>query len=113
MFILSNHLIQFNSLNGKDPMHTVNQQQLFDLHKSQGNDMPSSPAPDTKLPTILMKKLTKNETPQQSHPYGTRYKTKANSIVLQPSSEDETKEDPSVLESSFEDRGNFGVMGTC
>ena len=40
-------------LNGKGPMHMVNQKQLFDLHKSQGNDMPSSPAPDTKLPTIL------------------------------------------------------------
>ena len=61
-------------LNGKGPMCTVNQQQLFDLHKSQGNDMPSSPAPDTKLPTILMKKMTKNETLQQSHLYATRSK---------------------------------------
>ena len=73
--------------------------------------MPSSPSPDTKLPTILMKKLTKNETPQQRHPYGTRSKTKLNSIVLQSSSEDETKEDPTVLGTSFKDRGRFGVMG--
>ena len=49
-------------------MHVVNWWQLFDLHKSQGNDMPSSPAPDTKLSTILMMKLTKNEIPQQCHP---------------------------------------------
>ena len=73
--------------------------------------MPSNPAPDTKLPMILMKKLTKNETPQQRHSYGTRSKTKANSIVLQSSSKDETNEDPTVFESSFEDRESFGVMG--
>ena len=64
----------------------VNWQQLFDLHKSQGNDMPSNLAPDTKLQT-------------------------ANSIVLQSSSGDETGEDPSILESSLEDTGSFGVMG--
>ena len=35
-------------------------------------------------------------------------------MVLQSSSEDETKEDPSVLESSYEDAESFGVMGgTC
>ena len=53
-------------LNGTCPMHMVNWQQLFDLHKSQGNDMPSSPAHDTKLLTMLMKKPTKDVTPQQS-----------------------------------------------
>ena len=42
-----------------------------------------------------MKKPTKNVTPQQSHPYGTRSKTKVNSIVL---------------ESSLEDERNFGVV---
>ena len=30
--------------------------------------MPSSPAPDTKLPTMLMKKPTKNVTPQKDIP---------------------------------------------
>ena len=40
-------------------MHMVNQQQLFDLQKSQGSDMPSSPAPDTNLPTLLVKKPTR------------------------------------------------------
>ena len=72
--------------------------------------MPSRPAPDTKLSTILMKKLTKNETPQQSHPYGTRPKTKANSIALQSSSKDETKEDPTVLESFSEGGESLGVV---
>ena len=96
-------------LNGKGPIHRVNQQQLFNLQKSQGNDMPSSPAPDTKLPTMLMKKLTKNVTPQQRHPYGTRSKTKVDSIALQ-SPEDETKEDSTVLESSAEDGRSFGVV---
>ena len=50
-------------LNGKGPMCMVNWQQLFDLHKSQGNDMPANPAPDTKLPITLTKKTTKNVTP--------------------------------------------------
>ena len=84
-------------LNGKGPMCTMNQQQLFNLHKSQGSDKPSDPAPDTKLPTLLVKKPTRGiTTPQHVHPYGTRSKTKANSIVL---------------ESSLEDIGRFGVMG--
>ena len=43
-------------LNGKGPMHKVNQQQLFDLQKTQGRDKPSNPAPDTILPTLLVKK---------------------------------------------------------
>ena len=43
-------------LNGKGPMHKVNQQQLFDLQKTQGSDMPSSPAPDTILVTLIVKK---------------------------------------------------------
>ena len=42
-------------LNGKGPMHMVNWQQLFDLQKTQQSDMPSSPAPDTILPTLLVK----------------------------------------------------------
>ena len=100
-------------LNGKGPMCMVKWWQLFDLHKSEGNDMPSSPAPDTKLPTMLMKKPTKNVTPQQSHPYGTRSKTKANSIALQSTSEDETKEDSIVLESSSEDGRSFGASEIC
>ena len=66
---------------------------------------------DTKLPTMLMKKPTKNVTPQQSHPNGTRSKTEANSIALQSSSEDGTKEDSIVLESSSEDGRSFGVVG--
>ena len=76
--------------------------------------MPSNPAPDTKLPTLLIKKPIRDmTTPQHDHPYGTRSKTKVNLIILQASSEDETKEDPTVLESSFEDRESFGVMGNC
>ena len=97
--------------NGKGPMCMVNQLQLFDLQKSQGNHMPSSPASDTKLPTMLMKKPTKDVTPQQNHPYDTRSKTRANSIVLQSSSEDETNEDSTVIKSSSEDERSFGVVG--
>ena len=99
-------------LNGKGPMCTVNQQQLFNLHKTQGSDMPSNLALDTKLPTLLVKKPTRGiTTPQHVHPYDTRSKTKANSMVLQSSSEDENEEDPSILESSLEDTGSFGVTG--
>ena len=73
--------------NGKGPMHTVNQWQLFNLQKSQGSDMPSSPAPDTNLPTLLAKKPTRGLTaPQHVHPYDTRSKTQANSMILQSSS---------------------------
>ena len=99
-------------LNGKGPMCMVNWQQLFDLHKSQGSDMLSNLAPDMKLPILLVKKPTRGiTTPQHVHPYGTRPKTQTNSVVLQSSSEDETEEDPSILESSMKDTGGFGVMG--
>ena len=98
-------------LNGKGPMHKVNQWQLFDLQKTQGSDMPSSPAPDTILPTLLVKKPTRGlTTPQHVHPYGTRSKTQANTTVLWSSSEDEA-EHPAILESSLEDTENLGVMG--
>ena len=98
-------------LNGKGPMCMVNWWQLFDLQKTQRSDMPSSPGPDTILPTLLVKKPTRAlTTPQHVHPYGTRSKTQANTMILQSSSEDEA-EHPSILESSLEDTGNLGVMG--
>ena len=97
-------------LNGKGPMCKVNWQQLYDLRKTQGSDKPSDPAPNTILPTLLVKKLTRGlGTPQQTHRYGTRSKTQANTI-LQSSSEDEA-EHPSILEPSLEDTENLGVMG--
>ena len=97
-------------LNGKGPMCKVKWQQLFDLQKTQGSDKPSDPAPNTILPTLLVKKSTRGlGTPQQTHPYGTRSKTQANTI-LQSSSEDEA-EHPSTLEPSLEDTENLGVMG--
>ena len=43
-------------LNCKGPMRKMNWQQLFDFLKTQGSDTPSSPAPDTILPTLLVKK---------------------------------------------------------
>ena len=46
-------------LNGKGPMHKMNWQQLFNLQKTQGSDTPSNPAPDTILPTLLVKKPTR------------------------------------------------------
>ena len=56
-------------LNGKGPMCKVNWQQLFDLQKTQGSDKPSNPAPNTILPTLLVKKPTRGSiTPQQTHP---------------------------------------------
>ena len=98
-------------LNGKGPMCKVNWQQLFDLQKTQGSDKPSNPAPDTILPTLLVKKPTRGLiTPQHTHPYGTRSKTQANTMVLQSSSEDEPQH-PTILKSSLEDTKNLGVMG--
>ena len=82
-------------LNGKGPMCKVNWQQLFDLQKTHGSDKPSNPAPNTILPTLLVKKPTRGLiTPQQTHPYGTRSKTQVNTI-LQSSSEDGT-DHPSI-----------------
>ena len=97
-------------LNGKGPMCKVNQQQLYDLQKTQGSDKPSDPAPNTILPTLLVKKPTRGlGTLQQTHPYGTRSKTQANAILQSPS-EDEAE--PSlILELSLEDTENPGVMG--
>ena len=97
-------------LNGKGPMHKVNWQQLFDLKKTEGSDKPSNPAPNTILPTLLVKKCTRGSiTPQQIHPYGSRSKTQANTI-LQSSSEDEPQH-PTTLEPPLEDTENLGVMG--
>ena len=97
-------------LNGKGPMCKVNRQQLFNLRKTQGSDKPSDPAPGTILPTLLVKKPIRGLiTPQNTHPYGTRSKTQANTI-LQSSSEDEA-EHPSTLEPSLEDTEDLGVMG--
>ena len=97
-------------LNGKGPMRKVNRQQLFDLQKTQGSDMPSNPFPDTILPTLLVKKPTRGLiTPQHTHLYGTRSKTQANTI-LQSSSEDKPQH-PTILEPSLEDTENLGVMG--
>ena len=42
-------------LSGKDPMHMVNQWQLFDLQKSQGDNLLDQ-TPDTNLPIMLAKK---------------------------------------------------------
>ena len=97
-------------LNGKGPMHKVNQQQLYNLQKTQGSDKPSDPAPNTILPTLLVKKPNRGSiAPQNTHPYGTRSKTQANTI-LQSSSEDEA-EHPLILEPSLKDTENLGVMG--
>ena len=76
-------------LSGKGPMHTVNWWQLFDLQKSQGDNL-LHPAPDTYLPIMLTKKSTKTKMiPQTSHPYGTQSKTKVNSTSLHSSYEGE------------------------
>ena len=67
-------------------MHTVNQQQLFDLQKSLGDNL-LHPAPDTYLPIMLTQKLPK--VPQITHPYGTQSKTKVDSASLTTSYEEE------------------------
>ena len=73
---------------GKGPMHMVNQQQLFNLQKSQGDNL-LHPAPDTYLPITLTKKSPETKTPQTSHLYGTQSKTKMNSTSLMSFCEDE------------------------
>ena len=91
-------------------MCKVNQRLLYDLQKTQGSDKPSDPAPNTILPTLLVKKPTRGLTaPRNTHPYGTRSKTQANTILQSPS-EDEA-EPSSTLEPPLEDTENLGVMG--
>ena len=46
------NVYKIKPLCGKDPMHTVNQWQLFDLQKSPGNNL-LHPVPDTFLPIML------------------------------------------------------------
>ena len=50
-------------LNGKDSMHTVNWQQLFNLQKSQGDNLLDQ-APDTTLPIILAQKTPNKNLPK-------------------------------------------------
>ena len=82
------NVYKIRPLCGKCPMHTVNQQQLFDLQKSPGNNL-LHPSPDTYLPIMLMQKLLNTKTPQVTHPYGTQSKTKVDSASLITSYEDE------------------------
>ena len=65
----------------KGPMHTVNWLQLFNLQRSQGNNLLDQ-APDTKLPINLAEKIPERKPPQPSHLYGTRAKSKVYSILL-------------------------------
>ena len=73
---------------GKGPMHMVNQQQLFDLQKSPGDNL-LHPEPDTYLPIMLTKKSPNTRTPQSSYRYGIQSKTKVNYASLISSYEDE------------------------
>ena len=76
-------------------MHTVNWQQLFDLHKSPGDNL-LHPAPETYLAIMLTKKLQNTKTPQSSHLYSTQSKTNV---------------DSSPLVSFYEDEECSGVIG--
>ena len=67
-------------------MCMVNQQQLFDLWKSPGDNL-LHPVPDTHLPIMLTEKSPK--VPPISHPYGTWSKTKVDSASLTTSYEEE------------------------
>ena len=97
-------------LSGKGPMCMVNWWQLFDLQKSQRENLLDQ-APDTNLPVMLAKKTPKNTTPKVSHLYVIWSKTRMNS-TLQPSSEDETQVNSTVLESSSKDEESSGVIGS-
>ena len=87
------NVYKIKPLCGKGPMHMVNQQQLFDLQKSLGDNL-LHPAPDTHLPIMLMQKLPK--VPPISHPYGTQSKTKV---------------DSASLTTSYEEKNCSGVIG--
>ena len=50
-------------LSGKGPMYTVNWQQLYDLQKSQGDNLLDQ-APDTNLPIMLAKKTPEKRFPK-------------------------------------------------
>ena len=74
--------------NGKSAMCMVNQWQLFDHQRSQGDNLLDQ-APDTNWPINLPKKIPEGKPPQISHQYDTRSKAKVNSILLDSSLEDE------------------------
>ena len=56
------NVYKIKPLCGKGPMHTLNQQQLFNLQKSPGDNL-LHPAPDTYLPIMLTQKLPNTKTP--------------------------------------------------
>ena len=69
------NVYKIKPLCGKGPMHMVNRRQLFDLQKSPGDNL-LHPVPDTYLPIMLTQKSPNTKTPQVTHPYSTRSKTK-------------------------------------
>ena len=69
------------SLNKKGPKRTLNRQQLFDLKRSQVDQITSDPS--IKGPRFDLKLKKHNIKPYISHPYGTRSKTKAASASVQ------------------------------
>ena len=74
-------------------MHMVNQQQLFNLQKSPGDNL-LHPAPDTHLPIMLTQKSPKVS--QINHLYGTQSKTKV---------------DSASLTTFYEEKNHSGVIG--
>ena len=83
---LNPNVCTIKSLNGKGHMCTVKQWQLFDLQKSQGDNLLGQ-APNTTLHISPVKKPPNRKPPWSSHLYGARSKTKVNSIYVDSSSE--------------------------
>ena len=75
---LNVYLIQ--SLNKKVPKRTVNRWQLFNLKKSQEDQIKTDPSIKAPKYQPKLKKIVK---PQVGHPYGTRSKTKAAPVFFQ------------------------------
>ena len=69
-------------LDGKGPMYMVNQKQLYNLQKSQGDPDSVDQTLDTKLLMYQTVKIQPNRTLHPSHQYGTTSKTQVNNISL-------------------------------
>ena len=82
------------------PVHTVNQQQLFDLKKSSLEDSgdldpdPTIPSvPGTKLPFFQLKRTKIEQDRPHDHLYGTRSKPQTKAVFQMPELNEENRQE--------------------
>ena len=88
------NVYKIKPLCGKGPMHTVNQQQLYNLQKVLGNNL-LHPAPDTHLPIMLT----------------CRNRQRSLQLLIPMVPGQKPKVDSASLSTSYEEENHSGVIG--